>query len=135
MGIPYLPRIISSIISLIAGWGGGLLYYWIYSIFFTPNRRLTDFEAIAFWTGIFAMIAWIVFVIPLVVVFDSKHWIFSPRIAPFWGGIYGLFAFLILVGFWTGFWVEPLYLGYAVVIGALSSLVYALMGKWSQDRS
>ena len=103
----------------------GFIYFVVYMTFFTSWGRPTDVEAILFWTAIFILIAWILFVLPFVFLVPDTSRFFSLPAATFIGAIAGLAAFLLLVGWWTGFWTEGLYLGYALVVGAATGFTYA----------
>ena len=91
----------------------------------TSQGRPTDVEAILVWTAIFIAVAWILFVLPLIFLVPDASRIFSPPVAPVFGAVYGLVAFLLLVGWWTGLWIERLYLNYSLVVGSTTGLAYS----------
>ena len=114
-----------SFLAVLIGWATGFIYFVIYMTLFTSWGRPTDVEAILFWTAIFISIAWILVVLPFVfLVPDSSRFFSLPR-ATFLGAVAGLVTFLLLVGWWTGFWTERLYLGYALVVGGATGLAYS----------
>ena len=118
-------RLIFSFLAVLSGWAAGFLYFVLYMTFFTSWGRPTDVEAVLFWSAIFIFIAWILFVLPLVFLIPDPSKVFSLPAATFIGAVAGLAGFLLLVGWWTGFWTEGLYLGYALVVGATTSLAYS----------
>lgn len=130
-----MARVLRSFISVLAGWAAGFLYYVIYMTFLTPWGRPTDVEAILFWSGIFVAIGWLLVVLPLILLLDeSSDLLRFPRAVVF-GAVLGLMLFLALVGWWTGFWSEVLYLGYAVFVGAITGGTYAGMLRMTEPKA
>jgi len=126
-------RLFLSFLSLICGWGVGFLYFVGYSMFY--GGRVTDAQSMLFWTGIFVLISWVTFVAPLILFIPGRSKLFSIRIFPFFGSAYGVGAFLLLVGWWTGFWKYGLYWGHAAVIGIATGFVYSFfLGKSSIEK-
>ncbi len=82
-------------------------------------------EAILVWTAVFVTISWLIFVVPLIALVPDSSKILTLPFTPLFGAICGLVAFLLLVGWWTGFWSHLLYLSYSVVVGAITGLFYA----------
>lgn len=120
-------RIAYSLLSTLLGWLVGLAYYIVISALSSPYGRPTDVEAILYWTSVFTFIGWLVFVVPLAWFVAPTSSFFEPKWSPLVGAIAGLAVFSILLGWWTGFWTAPLYVGYAVVIGAVTALSYSLI--------
>lgn len=118
-------KLILSFLAILIGWATGFIYFVVYMTFFTSWGRPTDVEAILFWTAIFISIAWILVVLPFVFLVPVSSRFLSLPVATFIGAVAGLVAFLLLVGWWTGFWTERLYLGYALVVGAATGLAYS----------
>ncbi len=118
-------RVALSFLAMVCGWIAGDIYYVLYMSFFSPHGRLTDLEAMLFWTAVFIFIAWVILVIPLVICVDSKSRLVSRGWAPILGAFYALAVFLVLVGWWTGFWSEFLYVTHAMVVGAVAGLFYS----------
>ena len=120
-------RFLLSFISVLVGWAAGFVYFVIYMAYFTPWQRPTDVEAILFWSGIFVILDWLLFVLPFVFLVKETSGLLRLPAAIVFGGIAGLVNFLLLVGWWTGFWSEGLYLGYASVVGAVTGGTYAVL--------
>lgn len=118
-------KLIVSFLAILIGWGAGFVYYIIYSLWFSPHNRITDMEAILVWTAVFVTISWLIFVVPLIALVPDSSKILTLPFTPLFGAICGLVAFLLLVGWWTGFWSHLLYLSYSVVVGAITGLFYA----------
>jgi hypothetical protein len=122
-------KILLSLLSVLIGWAVGFAYFILSSYLLSSWQKPIDMEAILFWTAIFVLVAWFIFVIPYVFLVNESNDLFDLRWAPIIGALSGLIAFILLVGGWTDFWEEPLYLGYAVVIGATSALCYSALLK------
>ncbi len=118
-------KLFFSFFAALIGWAAGFVYYALYMTYFTPWGRPTDVPAILSWSAVFVFIAWLIFVLPVVYLVPSSSRIFSLPGAPAVGAAAGLGAFLLHAGWWTGFWTESLYRGYALVVGAATGLVYA----------
>lgn len=118
-------RVLLSFFSMICGWGAGFACYAGYMVFLSKWGRVTDANALLFYTGIFIFIAWLLFFVPLVVFSPEKNPLFFKKVAPFFGAVYGVAVFLLLVGWWTGFWKFFFYWGYASVVGGTAGLVYS----------
>jgi len=120
-------RITRSLLATILGWLAGLVYYLAITPLVSGFGRVTDLEAIAYWTAVFSGLAWLLLVLPLVLLMPASSRLFAPRRAWLVGAVGGLAAFLGLVGWWTGFWREPLYLGYALIVGSVTGMSYSLL--------
>jgi len=114
-----------SFLAVLIGWATGFIYFVVYMTLFTSWGRPTDVEAILYWTAIFISIAWILVVLPFIFLVPDSSGFFSLPRATLTGAVAGLVTFLLLVGWWTGFWTEKLYLGYALVVGAATGLAYS----------
>ena len=131
---PRAVRLGRSLLAICLGWLAGLVYYLAVTPFVSGFGRATDLEAITFWTAVFTALGWLLLVAPLVLLVRPSSRIFSARWAWLVGAVGGLAAFLGLVGWWTGFWREPVYVGYSVVIGAVSGLSYTWLAKAGAKR-
>jgi hypothetical protein len=118
-------KVLLSFISAAVGWATGFLFYVGYVTFLTPWGRPTDVEAILFWTGIFVVMAWVLVVLPFILLVNESSDLLRFPIAVIVGAIGGLVSFLVLVGWWTGFWKEIFYLAYAAIVGAVTGGSYA----------
>jgi len=116
-----------SALSAVLGWAAGFLYYATYMTFFTPWGRPTDVQAMLFWSGVFVSIAWLLAVLPFVLLVDETSKFLQLPGAVIVGAIGGLVSFLLLVGWWTGFWTDGLYLVYALVVGATTGAAYVAL--------
>ena len=123
-------RFILSFLAVLIGWAAGFIYFVVYMTFFSSWGRPTDVEAIMFWTAIFIFIAWILVVLPFVLLISDSSRFFSVPVAALIGAVAGLVTFLLLVGWWTGLWSEGLYLGYALVVGGSTGLTYSILFRF-----
>lgn len=125
-------RIAVSFLAVAIGWAAGGAYYLLAAPRLSGFGRATDVEAILFWTAIFTLVAWVVAVIPLVYFYSNSGRVLALPWAPLTGALCGWLLFLLLAGWWTGFWRHALYGLHAIVIGAVSSLVFALLTRRNQ---
>lgn len=116
-------KLVLSLLSMVGGWLAGFLYNIVFLII--RQGYPTDGASILYWTGVFIFIAWVIFVIPLVLLLPEKSRMFSIRSAPLAWACYGLIAFLILLGWWTPLWKESHFLLYACVVGTTAGFLYA----------
>ena len=119
-------KILYSLLSTLLGWVVGFGYYVAISALSSPSGRPTDVEAILYWTSIFTFIGWLLSVVPIVWFLAPTSSFFDLKWSPLVGAVSGIVVFSVLVGWWTGFWTEPLYLGYAGLIGAVSAFSYSV---------
>ena len=119
-----LAKVTLSFISIFFGWAAGLLYF-IVALSLVIRQGITDLAVILGWTAFFVVIAWFIFILPLIFVVPETSKLFSLRVCPLFGAFYGLIVFLLLVGWWTGLWAESLYLGYALIIGLVTGASYS----------
>lgn len=122
-------RSLLSLAAVVLGWAAGMLYFLAYGFLLSPWGRPTDLEALAYWTGVFCLLAWLIAALPISLFVHRESWFFASHLAPFTGAAAGLILFGGLVGWWTDLWTEPLYLGYAAVIGAAANLGYSLLAN------
>lgn len=118
-------KLLLTLLSVLIGWASGFVFYAAYSILFTSWGRPTDVDSILFWTGVFSLASWLLFVVPVALSLSSSSLLLHHLLASVFGAAAGLIAFLVLVGWWTGFWTEPLYLGDALVIGGATGWAYS----------
>lgn len=125
----WAPKLAASLVAAAIGWISGFLVYVAYMTFLTPWERPTDSEAILFWTAIFISLSWLLFLVPLVLLLNESASVLRFPKSALLGGIAGVFLFLGLVGWWTGFWEDSLFLSYAAVVGAATGAVYWPLAK------
>ncbi len=120
-------RAVLSLLAMALGWVGGFLFFVVYMVSLTPAGRPTDVEATLVWTGFFIAVAWLIFVLPVVYWVPPSSQLLSPPTCTLAGAAYGLTVFLLVLGWWTGFWSEILYLIYALIVGAVAGLSFSLL--------
>ena len=118
-------KIIVSFVAMIVGWLSGFLYYIVFS--YLTYGYVTDVEAMLGWPGIFIFMWWLLFWLPLIILCNRKAKIFSLKLSPWFGGVYGLIGYFILCGWILEFHKYPqIYYVYAMITGAVTSLVYSI---------
>lgn len=116
-----------SLLAMATGWAAGGLFYLLASPLLTGFRRATDVEAVLYWTAIFTFISWVVVVLPLIYLSHRSGRFLRLPWSPLFGAAAGLLVYLLLVGWWTGFWRYGLYNLHAAVIGTVSGLMFGLL--------
>ena len=95
--------------------------------FVTPWQRPTDVEAVLLWSAIFVLISWLLVVLPLIFIIQESSRLLQFSNALIFGAMVGAIIFLLLVGWWTDFWSEVMYWGYAMVVGATIGGAYSTL--------
>jgi hypothetical protein len=114
-----------SLLATAAGWLAGVGLYTIVYWFQFSTFDLTFLTTIAGWFAVFSGVTWLVLIVPAI------KWLRPPFVVV--ASVAGyLTAFLLLVGWWTGYWRSPLLLACAAVMGATVGLSYTI-GLSSRD--
>jgi len=119
-----LRRVLVSLLALMVGWLIALASYALYSCIAWGNVQ--DAVAIAYWTALFALLGWAVFVPALILILRDRLPERSLLASSFVGAAIALAAFALLVGWWSDLWQEFLYPAYAVILGAAAGATYSL---------
>lgn len=116
-----------SFLSISIAYTIGLLFFAISET--AKNGRADDFGVIIFWSAIFELIAWAVFLIYPLKKLNHKSSLFNPIIFPLITTIYFLAVFTLMIG-WA-FFVGQYYIvfGVAAVVGYSFGLIYVILIK------
>ncbi|MFN0242436.1 MAG: hypothetical protein ACKVWV_06035 [Planctomycetota bacterium] len=109
------------------GWTVGLAWYVAVAVLRPGFGYVTDFDAIAAWSGIFAFAAWVIAVIPLALRVDEEGALCRAPWAPVFGGVCGVLlciVFLIPIGGGAEVLGQPTFLGQAFLVGGTSWWLY-----------
>src|SRR5438552_18060083 len=122
-----------SLFSTGCGWITGNLFFVGYA--WLAWGRLTDVEVVIFWTIPFAVLGWLFFFIPLIVIIDCQNGLFRLPIFTFVGAFVGTLTFLVLVGWWAPLWRESYaYLIHPAVTGAATATAYSATTRNQRNR-
>ena len=119
-------RIGLALLSIGAGWGLGLLHYALRETLSGPGG-VTDLAAMGFWTAIYIGLGGSLVLVPIAAFCDHRGRWLGPTWLPTVGLVAGLLVFLALVGWWTGFWRKPGFIGHAMTVGFGAGLTYSLL--------
>jgi len=118
-------RIALSFFALIFGWMAGYGSFCIWQLS-SDFRRITDFEAMMFYSLFFIGLGWVFVVLPLVSYLPSQSPLYSMRFAPLVGLIGTHVVFFLLLGWWTPFQRSLPYLVYLSVMGIVGGVIFSL---------
>src|SRR5688572_7965715 len=110
-------RVALSLFAAFIGWLTGLAYYVACGYLGSALGWRSDLDFIAFYTALFILIGWFVAFLPVLRVIEPESKLYSLTRFPVVGGILGLAAFMVLVGWWTPIWMHWFYAVYPVVVG------------------
>jgi len=117
-----------SLFSTGCGWIIGNLFFISYA--WLVWGSLTDVEVIMFWTIPCAVLGWLFFFVPLIVIIDRENGLFRLPIFTIVGAFAGTIAFLVLVGWWAPLWEESYaYLIHPAVTGGTTATIYSAMTR------
>ena len=103
-----------------AGW---LIPSAIYVIgVFVTRSGIESALALAFWTGLFVLAAWLLIALPVALFVSPQHFLFRKPVAPIFGAIAGFASMSWTVGGGADGWLLA---GYALLVGALAGGIYA----------
>lgn len=99
-----------------------------YSFYLTwKNGKADDIGVIIFWSGLFIVIAWAVFIIFPLSRLDSSNRIFNPKIFPFIATLYaGLTYSFIVGGLFQSIELVNMFLPLALLTGLIFGISYSL---------
>jgi len=128
-------KLVYSLFAAVVGWICGFFYYAVIHGFFSHwGQIVVSLGPILFWSAAFVFASWSIFVVPIIAAFPEAHKIFNIQFTPFLAGGYWTLAFIVLVGWWTGWWASPILLSYSFIVGLAAGFVYAvLMRKNRKD--
>lgn len=116
-------------IAMFIGWFAGYIYFAIHMVHFSGWGYVTDFSAIFFWTGIFALISAFTFVPMLIRIYNktlvAKQKLFFPLAAVLASQI-ALAVLLLPFTNFRPFELGGFYFGYAGIVGFVFGLFYVL---------
>jgi hypothetical protein len=100
-----------------------------YSIYLVWNYgKADDIGVVAFWSGLFIIIAWAIFIIYPLSKFDPSNQIFRPLIFPFITALYGTLTYSIIVGgLFRSFDLVIMFLPLALLTGLIFGFAYSLL--------
>jgi len=101
----------------------------IYSFYLTwKDGFADDIGVIIFWSGLFIVIAWAIFIIFPLSRLDSLKRIFNPKIFPFITTLYGALAYSIIVGgLFRSIELVTMFLPLALLTGLIFGVSYSLL--------
>lgn len=116
-----------SFLSISIAYTIGLLYFAVTETI--KNGEVDDFGVIIFWSAIFELVAWAVFLLYPLKKLNHKSALFSPLIFPFLTTFYSLVVFTLLIG-WA-FFPNQYYNVFevAAVVGFSFGLIYVILIK------
>jgi len=114
--------------SMIIAW---LLMNFFYSIYLAfKDGKADDIGVIIFWSGLFIIIAWAIFIIYPLHKLDHSRQIFKPVIFPFITTVYGALTYSIIIGgLFQSLDLITMFLPLALLAGLIFGLTYSLLIK------
>ncbi len=115
-------------VSFLGAFLGWCMAYWGYTAYQVHAGgfgRVTDFAAMLFWPAAHIFVWWLVFVLPVVMLVDPRHWMFRISVFPFFLGLYALVGYMILLA-WAGLSFHVHFQIYASVVGVVAGLTYSV---------
>ena len=115
-------------VSFLGAFLGWCMAYWGYAAYQVQVGgfgRVTDFAAMLFWPAAHIFVWWLVFVLPVVMLVDPRHWMFRISVFPFALGLYALVGYMILLA-WAGLSFHVHFQIYASVVGVVTGLTYSV---------
>lgn len=130
--VPTSLRIALSFAAAFVGWAFGLAAYVVGEAFGTGYGQVTDFEAVALWSGLFAGAAWLSAFVPIAVRVDADGPLCRPPVAPLFGALCGLVLCALLLVPFGGLALlgQALFQVQAAMVGGVSFGLFA----WSLRR-
>ncbi len=139
---PFVLRLAISFGSMFMGWCCAMLTYTLPQIYIWHQQYVTDLEATVYRTALYGFIAWIVMGVPVISLLDHRLWCFRPRLSLLVGAIWGVLAYVVVMGhmgLWSPSWLgallissSGLFLSMVVVWGALAMFLYTLTVRSGQ---
>ena len=104
------------------------IFYSIYLVF--KDGKADDIGVNIFWSGLFVIIAWAIFIIYPLYKLDPSRKIFKPTIFPLITAVYGALTYSILVGgIFQSLELVMMYLPLALLTGLIFGLAYSMFIK------
>lgn len=99
---------------------------------FLTNGKVDDFGVIIFWSGVFELLAWLIFIWPVLIRLNHQSKFFSFPIFPIITTIYSELVFIMLIGW--GFLSTDYYVVFVVAgtVGLTFGIVYLILIKNSR---
>jgi hypothetical protein len=110
--------------SMTIAWALMNLLYTFYLVW--KDGKADDNGVVIFWSGLFIIIAWAIFIIWPLHRLDHSGKLFHPLIFPLITGLYAVLAYSIIVGGLFGFDLAVIFLPLALLTGVIFGLSYSL---------
>lgn len=127
-------RLALSFAAVFAGWSLGMAWNVATQVLGPGFGYVTDFEAFAVWSAIFAFAAWALAFVPIALRFEPDSGVYSGRIAPVFGAVCGLACAALCLLPLGGLELLQSWeiTGQAAIVGAASWTLYALaIRRWT----
>ena len=112
--------------SLTIAWGLMNLLYSIYLA--SRDGKADDIGVVIFWSGLFIIIAWAIFLIYPLNKLDHSRKLFKPTIFPFIAAVYGALTYSIIVGgLFRSFDLVVMFMPLALLTGLIFGLSYSIL--------
>ncbi|MDE3184984.1 MAG: hypothetical protein KGM16_16350 [Bacteroidota bacterium] len=114
--------------SMTIAWSLMNFFYSIYLVF--KDGKADDIGVVIFWSGLFIIIAWAIFIIYPLHKLDHSRQIFKPTIFPFITTVYAALTYSIIVGgLFQSMELIMMFLPLALLTGLIFGLAYSLFIK------
>ena len=116
-----------SFLSILIAWSVSIIATGLFQI--QIDGKIEDFGLIVFWSALFELLAWLIFIRPVIPRLIHKTWLFRPYIFPLVALIYAEIVFMILIGWLflkSGFLVVFFSAG---VVGLTFGLTFSILIK------
>lgn len=112
-----------SFLSILFAWSISVIATGLYQIW--TVGKTDDFGVVVFWSGLFELLAWLIFIRPVLTRMNHDRWYFAPYLFPFLTLLYAELVFFILIG-WL-FLKSEFYVVFfaAGVVGLTFGLIYS----------
>lgn len=127
-----LDKLALSFSAAFVGWCAGLAWFVVRSVLGEGFGYVTDFDAVAMWSGLFTLVAWAAGVVPVARFVGEERALYGFPWSTLFGGACGLLlcaAFLVPIRGATELLGTPVFLGQAFPVGAVSWSLYACAAR------
>jgi len=111
---------------MVAGWGLPLAGLAVGQLL--TSGRTADIGAMALWTGVFALVSWVVVVLPVMLRFGQRGLFSALRYSWLGWGVLGMVVFGMLAIPLMG-WAALIIIWYPGIIGGISGVAFALLRR------